>query len=383
MENIEAKKTTNENEVEVEKDGVSRRQFLKIAGVFTGFAMTKPAEAAKLIEEATRGEQKPEKGEPRVSINIFYAAHAMEKDIEKLDESMEGVDVFIPEMAGWNEKRVGMFRDISEGKLTAEQALKKQRASPEKNTFRYYYHKKFYDSFYNTQKRIEVIDIPENSPIFKDLVESLKVRFDFGKDFEENLNEYKKRGKKYADMQKKREEYILAKLKELRGDITKNPSEYDLNKNGEVKLLLQLGAVHTRIYHSLYKDDENVSRKFNKMPFVFGSHGTEALRRNLFGKEVSNELTARSILELALPNALFYELKELPDDYGYIFSAQRAMAEMFSYDEIKKIFESVEPSPWSWYDFSEKIKEAMKKKGVVPPKTKKDLENFVDNLKKE
>lgn len=47
-----------------------------------------------------------ESGNPKISINIFYGHHSIEKDIDGLREAFAKADIYIPEFWTWRDREL-------------------------------------------------------------------------------------------------------------------------------------------------------------------------------------------------------------------------------------------------------------------------------------
>jgi len=197
------------------------------------------------------------------------------------------------------------------------------------------------EMIYNSQKPIALIDVPENHPIVKEIknyeseMKGKKI-FHYG-NFAQTMESFKKALAEEAFLEKEREEYILSQLKpQVDALLNEYPNLRD--KQG-ISILLSLGVSHTSLYHSLKKENFEVTRIFNKMPFVY-PYRNEVVRRYLFGKSVDDLLLSRALTEVLFWEAFGAQLDENEGhDSQKIAEFTRRLISAFSFDEIKNMFE--------------------------------------------
>ncbi len=68
----------------------------------------------------------PRTGYPPVAITILYGPHVSAADAEPIQEALIGMDVYIPELCGWDKRAVSTFQKVAAGTLPPEKAVPKQ-----------------------------------------------------------------------------------------------------------------------------------------------------------------------------------------------------------------------------------------------------------------
>lgn len=155
------------------------------------------------------------------------------------------------------------------------------------------------------------------------------------KTVEELISSWRKIFTDFAALHQEREKYMVRRLQEL-----KNTLPEELKNKSNIKILIFLGAYHTEFMHHLYRKNEKVSRPGPK-PYIYG-HLTEAQRRHAFGKEVSDDLVAKSIFEYLLDGLFSKELKDASTrNTSSQMIIERRIVEKFSMEEIREIIKQV------------------------------------------
>ncbi|MDO8451550.1 MAG: twin-arginine translocation signal domain-containing protein, partial [bacterium] len=277
---------------------VSRREFLKRLGmgsVALGLGMyggpMEEANAEELKEkiEVSLGEKK-EAEDPGVRVEFAYAPHRTASDMKKLRERVAEADVVALEGSGWEPYELKTWRDLSEGTITPEQVFREFGMSNANEGDRKWFEE--YKIIYNSHKAIDSIDVPYGNPLNDEITDHLATpMFFYDGDFEKALESTKNHTKNWAEIQKKREAYMLARLKEVAKEHVLPDQKRKLN------ILISLGAVHTGMRHKLEGGGADTRAAFGSMPFIF-SNEDELLRRYLFEKTVDDALVASALLEI-------------------------------------------------------------------------------------
>lgn len=281
----------------------------------------------KNFESVTKSKDKsePQKEKmPEISFHVFSSFHATSEDYKKLERAFKKADIYIPESILWTPEGIEFLQDVSDGKINP-------------NTFDQssYIHK----MIYNTKKPILLADIPrsdELKALFEldnEIFEHGLGLFEQGK-FQRSIKKLRLFVKRDAMHQLQREEKIKQNVKnELNSFLSTHPKY--LNKK-QINVLLSPGGLHTKFYHDLKKHGTNISREFSESPFTPPSI-TEATRRSMFGKKITDELLAKSIME----DLLYPYLKESSNNSAKIVQAIRKISKRLTLKDIKQISKNV------------------------------------------
>ncbi len=368
VENFETSKFVRENakgqESAVKKETVSER-----------------IEGRKDVSEAeslTRYEDELDKlfegKKPAISFDVFYSAHATAEDMKDLKKYFNKADVFIPELCGWRDEAIKVYKDISAGRMKPEDYLNKRGLSPKKSAYYFYILERF-KLIYNSRKPIIFIDPPGGHPIETRRIQAesnlYKPLYPFGEKFETRLKVYKKLLKEFASAQIEREEYMFSQIKPaLEKILEENP---DFKNKERIKVLLSLGVFHTGIWHMLKKEgrknNQRVSARFSVSPLVF-EFFSEAVRAYRFGKEPDDELITRATMEQELCwLTLLIPTKDSLKQHRCL----RKIVSLFGCEEIKGMFEQSRNKD----DFASLFKKKLKEKNIEVPDSEEELDKFL------
>lgn len=246
---------------------------------------TTPKKPLNPLEKELQREGSP------VSIDIFYTAHLEADDVRGLRERIEAADIFIPENIGWHKGIERDFQGVSDGRVAPETQLKE-----------WGFTKKDYEwydvaleelrALYDTKKKVVFVDVPEDHELAKQfedlprLADTMDTSTPEGK-----LEAFDDYLRKDAEIQEKREEYIVKHLKkELIGALGG-----DVGATEHPRIVMFLGSLHSSVYHAL-KDEYTASRQYRELPYVF-DFIQEAKRRYRFRKEIDQELLMRGAVQ--------------------------------------------------------------------------------------
>jgi len=370
-----------ESEVELPKpdNEISRREFLKTAGASFAAAILAGniKEALALIEKMSETKEK-ESGEPKISFDIFYSFHDTEKDAKGLAEQIKKSDVYMPELFGWDERYLNDTKAIAEGKMTPDELMwKRLRGFDQEYPHSFDYAEA--KALYKSGKYVAYVDVPREHPLFDkgaDAREELG-RIDLEKNFPELVASFKENVKRWADVQKKREAYILSELKRF-ADIIKDGRVPELKGKKEIKTLIALGAMHTGVYHELTRAKEETSREFHIMPLVFGKFASELARRFMFDKDTDETLASQALFGAVFSSMVHnHSDKSIRGSYE-VSLIERKIVPQFSIDEIKKIFAEARAAEDPQKKFLDASLEKLKEKGIHLPSSEKELDAFLN-----
>ncbi|MBI2635313.1 MAG: hypothetical protein HYW79_02095 [Parcubacteria group bacterium] len=369
----------SEAEMSRPENKISRREFLKTAGASFAAAILagNAKEALALIEKTSETKEK-EDGEPKISFDIFYSFHDTAKDAEGLAERIKKSDIYMPELFGWNERYLNDTKAIAEGKMTPDELMwKRLRGFDQEYPYSFDYAEA--KALYKSSKYVAYVDVPREHPLFDkgaDAREELG-RIDLTKNFSELAVSFNESVRRWADVQKEREVYILSELGRF-ADSIKDGRMPKLKGKKEIKILIALGAMHTGVYHELSRTEKETSRKFHTMPLIFGKFASELARRFMFGKDTDETLATQ-----ALFGAVFSSMVSNRSDRSIrgsyeVSLIERKIVPQFSIDEMKKIFAEARIAEDPQKKFLDASLEKLKEKGIRLPSSEKELDTFLN-----
>ena len=145
----------------------------------------------------------------------------------------------------------------------------------------------------------------------------------------------------------------------------------DLARKKNLKILLRLGAMHTRLFLKLKEDRQDTSRKFNS-PIITYSYIDQGRRALGMGKSFSDDLAAHGLLDYLL-QPVQREIRKLSNDTNIISDYYRKIISEFSYEEIRDVF-----SQQNKEAALIKAVEYFDKKEISFPKSQKEMINFLE-----
>ncbi len=295
-----------------------------------------------------------------LDFQIYFSPHGTPKDFEGLHALIENADIYIPEGYGWDLETLNLFREVSKGTKTIDDA--RELGVTDMGLVELI-------SLYNTGKLVTFIDLPgdkvERDPLLLMSARSVEDLYD-------NARHYLQ---KKGLMDRSREEYMLSVLDEkIRIELGKNS---ELKDKPRINVLLSLGSFHTGIYHELKRQGRNVSRTLNG-EFVYGPI-EEVKRRFRFGKEVSEELIAQAFLENVFYSVFNSRLSDLTEETNKILEFEGLVARCFSQDEINDIFRNLPLHGWDYFkgSFESYIQYLLEKKGIKIPESEEELSEII------
>lgn len=232
---------------------------------------------------------------PVISYCIFYSYHVKAKDFQGLKRAFDKADIYVPEMLGWMPKDYREYNELSQGKLTPKKLAQKYKTDTNSHFF------KQYQIIYKSKKPILCVDVPAGHKLLNmsnkgdELSKEAWKLFIKGM-FEQAIAKMREHIMCEAAFEMKREEIIKKNLKEqIRNLIKTHPK---LKTKHVIRVLLSLGAGHTRVYRDLKKEKLLISWHFPHQLQVFDSIA-QARRMVMFrkGKKLNKTLIARGIAE--------------------------------------------------------------------------------------
>lgn len=331
--------------------------------------------------EIMMSHEKVEKGElqvgnehlPRLSVDILYTSHRTAQDVKKLERMMKEADVYVfSELGGWDYRFFGLIKNVSEGEILPEAALKKVRITAKNQPSYYYALRKQLRLLFNTKKPVAAIDYSRGDPLLgelKKLYRLIGVINIQNKAFTTILEERRKFYSEIGQLLQSREQYQYEQIRAL---LPKLVEEFpSLKEKDQIRILTMMGAVHTGVYHKLKSDGVNTRREFGKMPFFYNVF-IQILRRNLFGKPVNNEILAKVLfLELIFSEVIV--IQKLTRDSTKFSLYFKILTDTINYTTMKEIYESSR----SLEELKRKLKEFMSEQGLTVPQNEQELDRMI------
>ncbi|MDA2921898.1 hypothetical protein MYX07_01385 [Patescibacteria group bacterium AH-259-L07] len=324
--------------------------------------------------EGAKEEQKEK--EPEILYHFFYSAHGTAQDFKNLEKEFERADIYVLEEYEWTPERKSMLDKLSQGEITLEKVA--QEYDIEKSSSWY----REFEIIHNSHKPIVIVDIPERDREFIDKEEETiemhvkAVVLFIGGKLQGALQKLRSCVINEAELCLAREKRIRENLKKQIRMFLKENSEYADKK--EVRVLVNLGGVHTSLYHKLKKKKVSVSREFSHLPMVFNS-ANEAIRREIFKKEVGDELLARSIIECCI----FPRVISITNDSNKADQALRKISSQLTLKDIEQISKNIheasqEPRTPSFLEFPiEDIVYEVEKLGIKIPDSEEEMDELL------
>lgn len=332
---------------------------------------------------------------PPVDITVCFSRHLTKEDADWIEPYYKDTDIYVPELADWNEGTLDLFRKVASGdaeaKITADKFVSERSAG-----FKSYVQPDNLNEFEN--ERIRIIERnPGKEIIFVDIPSGtdLALRFEKSNSGEAFFEEMKKInsalprlkdiakanniiGQNFAEVNKEREKLIIESLPKRIGEVVKNNPQLSSKEN--LKVLIQLGTLHTTVYHKLKMRGENVRELFKdgssfRFPIF---EGGLSYRRTMFGKPLTEEesqkvLFAQNIRILHLIEASNFLSENEFDEYTqYVVSK-------FSLEEMNKIYRDYVTI--NTESLQKSFQRTMRAKGLPIIKTAEDAEKFRESLK--
>jgi len=322
---------------------------------------------------------------PPISLEVYFGAHGSAEDFKKVAERLDSADVFIPENCGWYPLALDTVRQLAAGKIRPDELREASMTEIEKSLgFSNFseYQKAQDDYLYNSKKAIGFADISDLDHITNDLCELVSRVFKSGgnelflrltphmsdreleKETEAVRDRVLKIFERFAELQKGRENHIVKNLPHTIEEIFKTYPA--LKKKDRVRVLMVLGAFHTRVFHLLKNTFiGKIERNFSQLPFIY-SYETELERRLMFKKPIDNSFLLHFIFEQCVYKYCSFTSD---DDMSAetLFATLRRIVKKFSDDEIKDIF--INQEDISDEAIRDRIMDRLKEK--FPPKKEK------------
>ena len=348
---------------------------------------------------------------PDYTVEIYFGVHGTAEDVKGaeedtpkasldkfrrrgLAESFKKADVYVPELHGWAESSLIQLQELSYGRITPDQLLAETRSEmisnmkvlkgktilkPEEiprleDDPMFGFKKSQIDMIYKSYKPIVIFDVPQEDPrsevLHNHVLGKSKEQPSRQATFEKTLATIKVNLRTTADLHNEREDYMLSQLTPKLEEVFKQRP--DLKNKPNLRVLMFLGAVHTRMAQMMSKYGIQVESRHSRSPHIFG-FSNEAHRRLALGKEVSNELAAKVLLEKLCLELMGPVVTNLTDDNNEVGAFIRKIVNVFTYEEIKYLY-GLEMSSAILEFFS-----YLGKKKINPPRDHTELISFLSN----
>lgn len=270
-----------------------------------------------------------------IHVTFHFGSHELRDDATSFQSLLELTDMYVPEARGWTSNAKSRFMNVSTGIETPEQA--NQMCIDNGEGGREAFTMQLWKMLYGTYKHIELLDVPSGfepeDEGAKDVYETLDTKT---KSFSEFLHELNIETDSEVARQDKRENYISEKLKELLEGLARSDAD-----NNQLRILLSIGAVHTRLYEKFVSDPALkhvvIKQEFSEVPQPY-YYRADLTKRKLYGEEISEEFLAKLFLEDIFMSHV--EAMTLFTDANDKIKLLRAIIEPFSFEDTKEIFET-------------------------------------------
>ena len=258
---------------------------------------------------------------PQIEIAEFLSAHGSMEDLEGLGEEIDKSDVYIPEINGWRERDLEVFRISSSGEKNLDEL------SEEMEDYSPAIIKKI-EEVHGKQKAITFLDVPEGHDLSKESEVLWEYNPPYDGEFTDVLNYTKEYLDKLSSYLNRRDDYILSqvtseKVNEL---LTASP---ELREKETIKILVSFG-----IGHSLVPPD-----------FPENSFRDQGIITRRIGREIDDNLASRVYLEsfITLPSSTATDPRspDLDVNYRNIAALKRRMTQSLTVEDALGTFERI------------------------------------------
>lgn len=284
-----------------------------------------------------------------VSLNIFYINHGSSADLQRLPEVFSNSDVYAVEVIGHRQSALEMYNAVSKGKrdpAVALESLMREKGRTRETDPELFDTRGFeLKMIHNSRKPIIFLDVPEDHPAvqlekrageLRDSIYSNTVDKG-GPSFDRLVEMVKQYFQMSSDGNKIREDYTRDHLKPLLEEALQNNP--NLKKKKNINVLMVYGAAHVGLDKDLSVSNEyRITKEFSNKPFIY-EYETIGMIRSRLGKEVSETIATRALLEIVYGELILEQIWPLTQDNNKINHVLRKVASQFNVDEIKNIIE--------------------------------------------
>jgi hypothetical protein len=268
---------------------------------------------------------------PHIETNFLFHQHATTEDGKKVADRIGGIDILIQENAGWDEERLQTWQKVSRGEFTPEQAIEHEKKRGKEFFWKDYF-TAIFEKLYGTNKEVLLVDLKNDDELYQEIYEFMKGNSAYNdlvnreSSYEETVERISNVSELESLMQKERENKILENVKiNLFGLLKEKP---ELQNQENLKILFPMGAFHTRLYHEMQKQGDDVKREFSPTPYIFDPR--QSVERKIHFKGIEEA-------QGDMPKILLYWLLRKIDIPHNFISHQRIG--LFSPDQISEFFE--------------------------------------------
>ncbi|MFA7286071.1 MAG: hypothetical protein WC052_00155 [Patescibacteria group bacterium] len=362
----------NQQTTQRQEEEASPRRMEDTAGV-DELEVNYAVEIQHNIEESINSERK-EKKLPPVHFEVFLLTHINAVDLHGVQDRFNEADLFVVENAGWTPSLKSLWRNVSLARITPEQALSELRSTmgnDDETPFEEFFLELF-KIIYGSNKPIVFADYPYDDPHLWELHDNIMDASTCSPTsevpFDKKIVEAMAHLKTLADLQQRREDYMLSHLEEAIEDATIDRP--DLKEKPSLRGLITIGSLHTGIFHALKRKDQDTKQTHTGMPTIY-SYDDEVVRRFLFHKSVSKELVASALLETMLSHLIRTAILDATNENLFIVPYVRKVAEQFTYQEIEDIFQR------NSEDAIDRVFFYLEQKAISQPESLDDIKQFL------
>ncbi len=190
---------------------------------------------------------------PNVSLHLIFSRHAKREDLGdfgKFRETVRSADIIIPEEFSWTEGYLQELRAIAKGDTRLYHGHKeKRKGQPYEEASN-----AVLETIFASHKQVVFVDVERESDLAKELMKATYERPSsefIGATWEETLQKIDENIRHDAELQAKREDYILSRLgPQIKEAIDSHPK---LKGKEKVSVVMMMGQEHTRIFDELEK----------------------------------------------------------------------------------------------------------------------------------
>lgn len=310
-------------------------------------------------------------GSPDIKFNFFFAPHKTAEDRKNLIGAFTEADVYIPEVPGWTPRHLVDYQAIADGRITPDEHISSLRRAEKSSDVSNSTLKAELDLLYRSNKNVMFIDITSRSPIIKELRGAATTEIETSGDFPQALAQTRRMIDRFTKANLARENQMLANLKQGFDDLFKQ--EPELKAKDEIKVLFSLGSAHASLSQRLMQKGFDTKRTYSDLPVSF-TYSSMATMRRMLNKDLDDEFTARTYLEVGLFNSTYLgHLRELTTDTNKLCRFTMHILRQFSYKDIENIYNKVK----SGESFQNIFEESLWQRGIKMPQTESELDEIL------
>lgn len=279
---------------------------------------------------------------PHIKTNFFFNQHATAEDGQMVADRLKDKDIFIQENAGWDNERLLTWQKVTSGEFTADQAIEHEKARG-KAFFWTEYYKTIFENIHGTNKEVLLVDIKDDSELYKEIYDLMKTDgvywniLDRAKTYDEVLEHIGDASQLESLSQEERENEILKNTKQNLLELLKNKPE--LQNKEELSILFSMGSFHTRLYHEMKKDGNDITREHQSMPYTFSPRMEVERLVHFKGREVAESSMPKVLLYLLLGKTGVFPLDQMKHEQ------QHMVMKKFNTDaQIRELYERYQKS---------------------------------------